>query len=454
MAKRRWSLVWLLVVAGVLSLFQLNRLSKLHEQLPDSFQWDYPTILEDDDDHNVSACLLVMDDNHLLIEWLAYHYQTLPLRRLILASDPRSRTSPSRIVERWKTLNLMDITEWNDDDYFPRSYRRSILRHKVYTNATNRLVLLHRFRQKFFYVQCMRQLQNENRTWVALLDTDEFLLPNRNWKFQSLLPSKHNTRTPRNISTATSTTISKILHRLRNYKSLASPCVSLPRLLIGAKEDDEPPMPHNRTSSTQRLAPVLDMININASNLMTHRWKWHGPVNRPLLNKAGKSLMDVSRIPRTMIHLDEVNVHRPIMNICSVDGMWIPNDESPLILYHYVGSYEQWMYRSDPRGIRTRDLFETYRALNTSRVVERSQQDEEEEEDYTSRWVYDFFQTVGTERAKGLLEGVGKIEAVLHPIDELASYEALVASLVPNKNHSSTATTATVTANATPTRLS
>jgi hypothetical protein len=29
-----------------------------------------------------SSCLLVMDDNPYLIEWLAYHYQSLPLKRL------------------------------------------------------------------------------------------------------------------------------------------------------------------------------------------------------------------------------------------------------------------------------------------------------------------------------------------------------------------------------------
>ena len=41
-------------------------------------------------DHNegFSSCLLIMDDNHYLIEWLAYHYHVLPLRRLIVATDP------------------------------------------------------------------------------------------------------------------------------------------------------------------------------------------------------------------------------------------------------------------------------------------------------------------------------------------------------------------------------
>jgi len=37
-----------------------------------------------------SGCLLIKDMNHLLPEWLAYHYTVLPMHRLILAVDPVS----------------------------------------------------------------------------------------------------------------------------------------------------------------------------------------------------------------------------------------------------------------------------------------------------------------------------------------------------------------------------
>jgi hypothetical protein len=63
--------------------------------------------LKSEDDF--SACLLVMDDNHYLIEWLAYHYHALNLQNLILVTDPNSQTSPTAILERWK--DLMDITD-------------------------------------------------------------------------------------------------------------------------------------------------------------------------------------------------------------------------------------------------------------------------------------------------------------------------------------------------------
>jgi hypothetical protein len=49
-----------------------------------------------------SACLLVMDDNHYLIEWLVYHYQSLPLKRLIVGVDLRSQTSPTMVLDRYR----------------------------------------------------------------------------------------------------------------------------------------------------------------------------------------------------------------------------------------------------------------------------------------------------------------------------------------------------------------
>jgi hypothetical protein len=34
-----------------------------------------------------SSCLLVMDDNHRLAEWLAYHYHVLPLRYMVVGTS-------------------------------------------------------------------------------------------------------------------------------------------------------------------------------------------------------------------------------------------------------------------------------------------------------------------------------------------------------------------------------
>merc|ERR1740124_1124009 len=36
----------------------------------------------------IAVCLLIRDDNDRLPEWLAYHYQMLPLLHLVVAVDP------------------------------------------------------------------------------------------------------------------------------------------------------------------------------------------------------------------------------------------------------------------------------------------------------------------------------------------------------------------------------
>lgn len=69
-----------------------------------------------------SACLIIKDDNPRLIEWIAYHYQVLPLRHLVITSDPSSLTSPKEILDRWRrVIHDLEITEWDEEDYkFPR----------------------------------------------------------------------------------------------------------------------------------------------------------------------------------------------------------------------------------------------------------------------------------------------------------------------------------------------
>lgn len=74
--------------------------------------------------HNFSysACLLTMDDNSRLPEWLSYHYFALNLRYLVVAVDPNSRTSPSAILDRFRSR--MKVVEWTDRDFTSRHLHR------------------------------------------------------------------------------------------------------------------------------------------------------------------------------------------------------------------------------------------------------------------------------------------------------------------------------------------
>jgi len=37
--------------------------------------------------NGLAACLVIKDDNDRLVEWIAYHYQVLPLRFLVVGVD-------------------------------------------------------------------------------------------------------------------------------------------------------------------------------------------------------------------------------------------------------------------------------------------------------------------------------------------------------------------------------
>jgi hypothetical protein len=228
----------------------------------------------------------------------------------------------------------------------------------------------------------MRQLKRENKTFVALIDADEFLnVPNPNWKYFPVLQQQ----TRRNYR---SWTVLEFLRRLHWYKQTSLPCISLPRLRFGPKE---------RTLEKYGNHSLLRAINASASDFVTLRWVWHGELNDHQINKAGKALVDVSKIPSTSFAIEQTDPHRPVRDYCSEDSVWIQNIDSPLVLQHYIGTFEQWSFRSDPRLSRTQELFDSYSTIDAFYDCS------------VDHWLEDFVNQVGAFRAKELLKGVGKV---------------------------------------------
>lgn len=56
-----------------------------------------------------SSCLLIKDDNAILNQWIAYHYQALGLGKLMVAMDPYSVQSPMPLFNTWCTLTDLTI---------------------------------------------------------------------------------------------------------------------------------------------------------------------------------------------------------------------------------------------------------------------------------------------------------------------------------------------------------
>ena len=306
-------------------------------------QWNYseaaipnPALVSGYD--SFSACLLVMDDNHRLVEWMAYHYHVLPLRYLIIAVDPRSKTSPTSILNRWRRKGMY-IEEWSDYQIFkPELARNKVSDHDTLQIKRDR----HRARQKNFYRLCLKKLALSNRTYTMLIDTDEFLVYNHagrdkfeEWEreqqrihdesrfseYKRIRPSK---------APPTTAESGAMINYIRQEKAAGHPffqssCISCPRSQFGAKE----------SSMEERQAQVPD--GIDADRFDTLRFRKHVYRNDFVRNGLSKSIIDVSqldpeKIPRIM------SLHRPIKTICSAP--WKNEWESGLRINHYLGSWE------------------------------------------------------------------------------------------------------------------
>jgi len=318
-----------------------------------------------------SSCLLVMDDNHRLPEWLAYHWHVLPLRTVVVASDPRSRTNPTHIFNQWRRRGLY-VEEWTDVDFWKPDLR-PLEADAAFQTKRDR----HRGRQKFFYRSCLQRMKQLNRTWVSLHDSDEFIVYNhpggtstegerkfREW--QSRLESKVGKRPdgaklqvlkPSQVPPSTAEAgamIRYIRHEQRAGLSYyQSPCIGIPRLMFGATG-----------LSTRREKQNLVPPGYDADQFDTLRYRHHARRNDFVKNALGKVIIDVSRVDVARTPYFE-SLHRPIKTICGAP--WHNDWESGLRINHYLGSWESYSFRDDSRrgGERSWEQWE-YKATTNS----------------------------------------------------------------------------------------
>jgi hypothetical protein len=272
----------------------------------------------------IAACLLTMDDNHFLIEWLAYHYHVLPLRHLIVAVDPRARTSPQEIFNRWD--GLINITVWNDTDIFGNEEVEGVADAER-VKEENKLLTLHRIRQMFLYEKCMRQLKSDGHQWVMLLDTDEFMVVKADHHEDIRWPGS----------------VLKYLKEEAPTNGNTPACLPLPRRRYGTKE------------SLLRYQNKHVPKDFNSSDFLTMRWRHYGMKDK---NVTIKSMIDVSRVDWDDLHVNprkSYGVHAPL-DICG-DRVEMSLSESKLIASHYPGTWEQYNFRKDAReGSKAREM--------------------------------------------------------------------------------------------------
>jgi Glycosyl transferase family 2 len=350
-----------------------------------------------------AACLLVMDDNHRLTEWLAYHYHILPLRYLVIAVDERSQTTPTHILNQWRRRN-MTIIEWTDADFWRRkdgSLLQPMPDDALFQQKRDR----HRGRQKYFYKQCLLHMKRARRTWVSLHDSDEYLVYNRNLVHQS--PIAAAIPTP---STAEAGAMIRYINQQRHAGEpyfATTPCLGVPRLFFGAD-----PARINAAKVARNVPPVLVGDHVSESQeshgnlamaMDTLVYRHHAPRDDFVKNALGKVLMDVSRIDVAAAPYF-MSLHRPIKTICPAP--WHKDADAGLRIHHYLGSWDSYSFRDDARrgGERSWEQWE-YKATTTG--VSHNPDDNADSDDIIRPWVSGLVDTHGADAALDMLEHVG-----------------------------------------------
>lgn len=342
------------------------------------------------EDETFSACLLVNDDNHFLIEWLAYHYHTLPLRYLVVAVDPRSQTSPSPIFDRWRNREEdgMTILEWDDEDFMSQDelQKAEEVVQMHFGDITSSLVR-HRARQRLFYYKCMKHMKEGDRSWTLLTDTDEFLRINyktleaHGFNKFSRIPS---IAEPSSIRTVLQAELNRPQSNLTN-----SPCIQIPRLRFGAVPSVDAP--------TNTLPGAWD-----TDKFLTLFWRKHAGVDQYWANKISKVLIDVSQVTWNELVPVE-SIHRPIKSLCNKRKLHVRSSESILVINHYLGSYEQYDYRNDAR-------VDEKREGRNRAVYNKQKQLDADTDDEIQPWLKGFVENEGNAQARMLLDGVGVLQ--------------------------------------------
>jgi len=341
------------------------------------------TFLDDEfnkPDASFSACLLVMDENFRLQEWIAFAYFTLRLRYIVVTVDPRSKQLPTKVLDLFRSELNMTILEWNDSHFtrwteqLPDNAPRGLVRRR------------HRLRQAKFYKACMEHLYERGKTWTVLYDADEFLVFNKynhiyeNGAFMS----------PPSISSRPGAVLD-FIHQAQASNSknpfLNTICYPIPRMLHGGKE----------ISEKELKAAVPEGSIVEPLQLDTLRWRYHNSASNATGNGLAKVIIDVSRL-KPYFPLVVNSPHRPVESVCEWPPAYRFIKDSPFRINHYLGSWEAYSYREDSRkgAERSREAWELQ--SNTSNT-KRS--------DDASTWLKGFYKEVGVKKANTVLEGAG-----------------------------------------------
>ena len=292
----------------------------------------------------MAACLLVKDDN--LVEWLAFHAHTLPLGALIVAIDPTSQASQvtRSVLQRWN--DIMHLSVWEDEsDYMTLQEKKTqteVVNRTFHATMKNNTELLqHRVRQRIFYYKCMQEHKRAGQRWVVLIDSDEYLHIN----YDSLQRFVGNETTfSSHFPIEQSGSVLKLIQSSQHNKNsplasnLSKTCIQIPRIRYGIRES-----PKALARTQQLLGP-----NWTASDFQTLRWRIHAHADNYPINRISKTIINLQQLRDDQLGM-VTSIHRPIRELCGQRALHVRAYQHVLRIAHYLGTWEQYSFRDDPR---------------------------------------------------------------------------------------------------------
>lgn len=306
-----------------------------------------------------SSCLMVRDnDNAKLIEWIAYHYFTMPLRYLVVLQDPASQISSKEVLQRWNPF--MNIVEWNDGNLVDIDAKNQFSRKE---NEEEHEFQLRR--QAAFHHRCAMHMQQNERAMVSFHDVNEYAAINedvvRNAAMLIQQPGS----------------VLRLLHHAYSSEPTSKPipCVTTYRTQFSAIE------------STKELVKKNVPEFLNADHFDTLTWRYHIRLNET--NQIGKSFVDVSSIP----DLNTLSASQQ----GSVRGRYEFSPSCPPSLHRQSARFRIHHYPLAGDKIPTKSLKASGRDV---------------ENDEVRPWIWAFVDLFGKETAQSLLQDVGTLGAI------------------------------------------
>ncbi|CAJ1940729.1 unnamed protein product [Cylindrotheca closterium] len=322
-----------------------------------------------------AACLMWLDDYSSLNEWIAYHYQVLPLRYLVFLRDVPSQLDPTPILDKWK--ELIQIEYWTSyRDFMTNKTYKYIRRRK----RASRYVAI----QKEFYRGCLVHAQANNRTWTMVHDTDEFVVLNNKIVPNATSRMEEHGIVLEVVKKAHAKDPSVGVTGQTNVKWFAN-CTGMAKVQYTSFE-----------STPEEVTKGVPYSFVDPYRFLTHRFR-----HKDAKGLIGKTMVDVSKFDLSEKTWHDFHSHSLIRGECF--GEWGERHDL-LEVNHYLGSYERFQRPSDFR-IGTNRTNRFYH-LN-KQAIDRMSMQHLDQGDVIRPWLQGFVKHFGEENSNYLLSDVG-----------------------------------------------